>query len=524
MLARAVYQNQIADDLELLLKSLPFHLVETLSELGDRDSLLEIVLDLGRLPEARYYHREVSLSDREVSEADIEWIVRKLGDFSGDNRAGIERTLHRISAIRNRQGRIVGLTCRIGRAVYGTSGIIRDLVESGKSALLLGRPGVGKTTMLREVARVLADDLGKRVIVVDTSNEIAGDGDIPHSAIGRARRMQVPVPTMQHSIMIEAVENHMPEVIVIDEIGTELEATAARTIAERGVQLVGTAHGNTIENLMMNPTLADLVGGIQSVILGDDEARRRGTQKSVLERKAPPTFDVVVELQSWDRVAVHADVTRTVDAILRGREFQPQIRRMSAEGELLFDEATDAFDSTPAGVGDDLDEATFADPGSRSLISSSHVVRLSPFGISRAKVEQASQNLQIPVDIAQDISEAEAVLTLKSYFRKKSSPLREAEAAGIPIYVLKSNTVPQIAQALASMYDLGVRDPIEEVLEETEKAINQVLQNGQSHDLPPQNSYVRRAQHEMADRYNLKSRSYGKEPNRRVRLFGPNRN
>lgn len=523
MIARAIYQDQIADDLDLLLKSLPANLIETLTELGDRDSLLEIVLDLGRLPEARYHHREVSLSDREVSEGDIEWVVRKLGDFSGDNRAGIERTLHRISAIRNRQGRIVGLTCRIGRAVYGTSGIIRDLVESGKSALLLGRPGVGKTTMLREVARVLADDLGKRVIVVDTSNEIAGDGDIPHSAIGRARRMQVPVPTMQHSIMIEAVENHMPEVIIIDEIGTELEATAARTIAERGVQLVGTAHGNTIDNLMMNPTLADLVGGIQSVILGDDEARRRGTQKSILERKAPPTFDVVVELQSWDRVAVHSDVSRTVDAILRGRELKPQIRRMNADGELQIDEVQERFSGSSAPQADDVEEDAYAEPDDRSFFSSSRVVRLSPFGISRTKLEQASQNLQIPVEIAQDVSQSEAVLTLKRYFRKKSSPLREAEAAGVPIYVLKSNTVPQIAQALASMCDLGIRDPVEDVLEETERVINQVLQDGQSQDLPPQNSYVRRAQHEMAERYNLRSRSYGKEPNRRVRLFSPSR-
>jgi hypothetical protein len=375
--------------------------------------------------------------------------------------------------------------------------------------------------MLREVARVLADDLGKRVIVVDTSNEIAGDGDIPHSAIGRARRMQVPVPTMQHSIMIEAVENHMPEVIIIDEIGTELEATAARTIAERGVQLVGTAHGNTIENLMMNPTLSDLVGGIQSVILGDDEARRRGTQKSILERKAPPTFEVVVELQSWDRVAVHAEVSRTVDSILRGRELQPQIRRMSAEGELLIDEVEDRFAGSSVREGEDLDQASFAEPDNQSFFSSSRVVRLYAYGISRAKLEQASENLQIPVDIAGDVSEAEAVLTLKSYFRKKSSPLRGAEAAGVPIYVLKSNTVPQIAQALASMCDLGIRDPVEEVLEETEKAINQVLQNGQSQDLPPQNSYVRRAQHEMAERYNLRSRSYGKEPNRRVRLSNP---
>src|SRR3989442_2470881 len=186
------------------------------------------------------------------------------------------------------------LTLRVGRAVYGTMEIIRDVVEAGRSILLLGKPGVGKTTLLREVARVLADEMGKRVVIVDTSNEIAGDGDIPHPGIGRARRMQVATPSLQHAVMIEAVENHMPEVVVIDEIGTEQEAAAARTIAERGVQLIATAHGNTLENLMLNPTLSDLVGGIQTVTLSDEEARRRGTQKSVLERKAPPTFQTLV--------------------------------------------------------------------------------------------------------------------------------------------------------------------------------------------------------------------------------------
>ncbi|GAG21994.1 unnamed protein product, partial [marine sediment metagenome] len=257
---------------------------------------------LGRLPEARYAGRELILSDAEVTETDIDYVVSRIGEFGGDNRAGIERTLHRISCFRNRRGRIVGLTCRVGRAIFGTIKVIEDLIRTGRSTLLLGRPGVGKTTMLREVARVLADDMNKRVVIVDTSNEIAGDGDIPHPAIGSARRMQVPTPSLQHAVMIEAVENHMPEVIVIDEIGTELEAVAARTIAERGVQLVGTAHGNELENLMMNPTLSDLIGGIQSVTLGDEEARRRGTRKSILERKAPPTFDVVVEIQTWDRV------------------------------------------------------------------------------------------------------------------------------------------------------------------------------------------------------------------------------
>src|SRR5438067_8866234 len=321
------------DELDALLRGLPPELGRRVRALDGLEGLLEIVMDLGRLPEARFTGREETLSDHEVSAEDLAYVISHIGQFGGDNRAGIERTLHRISALRNRAGKVVGLTLRVGRAVYGTMEIIRDVVESGKSILLLGRPGVGKTTLLREVARVLADDLGKRVVVVDTSNEIAGDGDIPHPGIGDARRMQVRTPTEQHAVMIEAVENHMPEVIVIDEIGTELEAAAARTIAERGVQLVGTAHGNTLDNLMANPTLSDLIGGIQSVTLGDEEARRRGTQKTVLERKAPPTFEVVVEIQSWERVAIHLDVAQTVDALLRGQA-RPAQTRWLEEGTL----------------------------------------------------------------------------------------------------------------------------------------------------------------------------------------------
>jgi len=316
------------DDLDAILDALPPEVLGRLRTLpGEkRDDLIEIVMDLGRRPEARFSVGEMELLDREVVEADLQYVVDHVGTFGDDNRAGIERTLHRISAIRNRSGKIVGLTCRVGRAVFGTIEIIRDIVESEKSILIMGRPGIGKTTMLREAARVLADDFDKRVVVVDTSNEIAGDGDIPHPGIGRARRMQVRTPALQHEVMIEAVENHMPEVIVIDEIGTEREAQAARTIAERGVQLIGTAHGNNLDNLMLNPTLSDLIGGIQSVTLGDEEARRRRTQKSVLERKAPPTFDVVVEIQDRDRVIVHTDVAETVDAQLRGDPIAPELR------------------------------------------------------------------------------------------------------------------------------------------------------------------------------------------------------
>jgi stage III sporulation protein SpoIIIAA len=332
----SVNNMQITDDLNKLLDILPNEIRLRLEQHPQQATLIEVVMDLGRRPEARFPGKAEYLSETPVSRADLDYSIERVGHFSGDNRAGIERTLHRISAIRNRLGEIIGLTCRVGRAVFGTIGMIRDLVETGKSILMLGRPGVGKTTALREIARVLADELEKRVVIIDTSNEIAGDGDVPHPAIGRARRMQVARPELQHQVMIEAVENHMPEVIVIDEIGTELEAMAARTIAERGVQLVGTAHGNRIENLIKNPTLSDLVGGIQSVTLGDDEARRRGSQKTVLERKAPPTFDIAVEMLERQRWVVHEQVDETVDNLLRGRQPNPQVRTINEAGKVTI--------------------------------------------------------------------------------------------------------------------------------------------------------------------------------------------
>ena len=328
----ATVHDAVREELELVLEVLPERVAAALRQREDLTELLEVVLDLGRLPEARFLAGDAPLSEHEVTEEDLEGVIYRLGEFGDDNRAGIERTLHRISAIRNRKGRVIGLTCRIGRAVFGTIKMIEDLAFAGKNILLLGRPGVGKTTMLRETARVLSVEAKKRVVIVDTSNEIAGDGDVPHPAIGRARRMQVRTPLQQHGVMIEAVENHMPETVVIDEMGAEQEAAAARTIAERGVQLIATAHGNTLDNLIMNPTLSDLVGGIQTVTLGDQEARYRGTQKSVLERKAPPTFDVVVEIQSWERLAVHNDVAHVVDQWLRGYPIVPEIRWLDEDG------------------------------------------------------------------------------------------------------------------------------------------------------------------------------------------------
>ena len=516
-----VAQRLITDDLDELLAALPPRVASPLRGMADIESLLEVVLDLGRPPEARFPGREVQLDDLDVDSNDIAHVVANIGEFGGDNRAGITRTLHRISCIRNRKGIIVGLTCRIGRAVYGTIAIIRDIVESGRSTLLLGRPGVGKTTMLREVARVLGDDLKKRVIIVDTSNEIAGDGDIPHPGIGHARRMQVPTPSQQHAVMIEAVENHMPECIIIDEIGTELEAQAARTIAERGVQLVGTAHGNALVNLMLNPTLSDLIGGIQSVTLSDEEARRRGTQKSVLERKAPPTFDVVVEIQSWDRVAVHVDVAATVDEILRGQIMPAQIRSVNARGEIHVEQAAvtpeepilDEFEFDP------LPERIAPRP-TAPLAPQRKVVRVYSYGISQNRLEQAALELQLPVEQVKDIRQANAVLTLKNYYRKKPTVVQEAEDAGIPVYVLKSNTLVQIQQCLATMFELDIPpDPVAHAMDETQDAIDTVLAEHQPVDLTPQNAYIRRLQHQLAERSNLASTSEGREPYRRVRIY-----
>jgi len=431
----------VTDELDALLNILPPHIYESLYQQPDLSELLEVILDLGRPPEARFPHRELVLNSKEVNQPDVDYVVSRIGEFTGDNRAGIERTLHRISAIRNRNGHIIGLTCRVGRAVFGTIKMVQDLIESGKNVLLLGRPGIGKTTMLREVARVLADDLKKRVIVIDTSNEIAGDGDIPHPAIGHARRMQVATPAMQHAVMIEAVENHMPEVIIIDEIGTELEAQAARTIAERGVQLVGTAHGNTLENLIMNPTLSDLVGGIQTVTLGDEEARRRHTQKSILERKAPPTFDVVVEIVDYYKVAVHSNVIEAVDAVLHHQPIQAEVRWMDENGNVEREEITSPSmpESNQELV---LSEAKELEKPLRFCL----------FGVNHSRLEQVAREKQKDLKIVTDLKQADIFLTTRSYYRRKPQKIRDTEALGIPIYVLKSNDAAQMRQCLEVVY------------------------------------------------------------------------
>ncbi len=643
-------QHTITDDLEALLATLPPGIHDAVNRLDNRSDLLEIVMDLGRYAEGRFPDGEVILSSQPVTGADLEYVAERIGEFGDDNRAGIERTLHRISAIRNRKGKIIGLTCRIGRAVLGSIALIRDIVEQGQSILILGRPGVGKTTLLREIARVLADEANKRVVIVDTSNEIAGDGDIPHPGIGRARRMQVARTAEQHAVMIEAVENHMPQVIVIDEIGTELEAAAARTIAERGVQLVATAHGNSLGNLLVNPTLSDLVGGIQTVTLGDEEARRRHTQKSILERKSPPTFDVVVEQQSWQELVVHRDVADTVDNMLRGQVVVAEertrdeetgrvtVRRISAGGmevptwgaggfATMRPIETSTFDRNDRGErGERYDRNNRGDRGDRgdrgnwnsfrqvsggqqgtrggggassadrfrgrnavsaqvrtlaptgtspadversqptALITTDRPIltgtvysgqpelegdedeqqeqsplhktlRVYPFGVNRDRLAESARQLRVPIILTNNEDDADAVITLKNYYKRQPERLQDAEQQRKLIIILKNNTVAQMQHALAHIFDIPEVDPVRDdedengegngseddttrALLETEDAIHQVLNKGlTTAELAPANAYIRRLQHQMATRYNLSSRSRGKEPYRRVKIF-----
>ncbi|GIV17658.1 MAG: single-stranded DNA-binding protein [Armatimonadota bacterium] len=525
-LQRPKTQLRVTDNLDELLAVLPPQVRRALEQEPSLEDLLEVILDLGREPQARFPDRTLQLSNMEVTEADIDYVVQRVGAFGKDNRAGIERTLHRISAIRNRQGRIIGLTCRVGRAVFGTIDIIQDVIERGKSVLMLGRPGIGKTTKLREIARVLADEFNKRVVIVDTSNEIAGDGDIPHPAIGMARRMQVASPELQHAVMIEAVENHMPEVIVIDEIGTEAEAFAARTIAERGVQLIGTAHGNSLENLLMNPTLCDLVGGIQAVTLSDEEARRRGTQKTVLERKAPPTFDIIIEMIEKDKLAIHHDVASTVDRILRGETPRPEVRVRLPDGTIQVVQAGDAPE--PARETGTL-VVRSSTPRERKQLPAT--VRIFPYGVSRNRLERAIRELRVPAYIVRDVQQADVVIALKANARREPTRMKEVSARGLPVYVVKSNTYAQIAGSVQDIFAMRppegweepepVLDPTEAALLETEAAIQEVLRTSMPVDLSPQNSYIRRLQHQLVEKYRLVSESVGVEPNRRVRISPP---
>lgn len=543
-------ERRITDDIDKLKRVLPRHLRDALDE-RDRDAdLLEVVLDLGRLPSARYTDGEVTLYDAEVTRDDLDLIVENIGSFDADNRAGMERTLHRISAIRNRQSTVIGLTCRVGRAVYGTIDIVEDLITAGHNVLLLGPPGVGKTTLLREAARVLAEK--KRVVIVDTSNEIGGDGDVPHPAVGRARRMQVSEPTKQHEVMIEAVENHNPEVIVIDEIGRELEAVAARTIAERGVQLIGTAHGNALDNLLLNPTLSDLVGGIESVTLSDDEARRRGTQKTVLERRSPPTFDVLVEIQTRDRLVVHEDVSESVDSMLRGNPKNVELRERDDQGDIFVTEIKpESSVITERQMGRDAIRSSGrvrgrgGSPGSGNGRPARPVVKqgvrgfndtrpnfdpqglqthnIYAYGVARNRLHQAAKRLHVPLTVLDDFDEAEAVVTVKSYYRQRPRLIVDAEQRGMPIYVLRANTVSQMENFLTDLFHLEEQtgESFGVAMRETEAAIMQVRAGANQVDLHPQTKHIRRQQHEMIKQAELGSESHGKEPRRFVRVVHP---
>ena len=567
--ADPITTQRITDDLDRLLAVLPESVRRALEPAEARDQLLEVVLDLGRVPEARYPGRAVALGEAVVERADLEAVVQQLGAFGGDNRAGIERTLHRISAIRNRTGAVVGLTCRVGRAVFGTVAMVRDLMDSGQSLLLMGRPGVGKTTALREIARVLADELEKRVVVIDTSNEIAGDGDIPHPAIGRARRMQVARPELQHQVMIEAVENHMPEVIVIDEIGTELEAQAARTIAERGVMLVATAHGNELANLVKNPTLSDLVGGIESVTLGDEEARRRRTQKTVLERAAEPTFPLAVEMHSRHRWLVHRDVARTVDLLLRGQLPRPQVRELDGDGRLHLREtpqpqppgqppspsrhtpvrprsaplAPVPLPDLQGGRDEPADSADAPDP--TAPISDQRPLQLCISGVSQVLLEQAIRSRRLPVQAVEAVEEADAVLAVRQQLGRAPELRRRAQDAGVPILVIKADTLPQIQRGLERLLQrqganraAGSEAPADEhaaegsdhqtsatddalaALEECRLAVEQlVLPQGQPVELLPRSEAVRQMQADLAARYQLESAVFGSGRQQRLRIF-----
>jgi len=535
---------RIADDLDLLLAVLPERIRTSLQKLGRASDLIEIVMDLGRLPEARFPDSEVCLSTEETTRDDLQHVIDNIGDFGADNRAGIERTLHRISAIRNRKGTVIGLTCRVGRAVYGVIDIVQDIIMSGSSLLLLGRPGVGKTTLLREASRVLSDK--KRVVIVDTSNEIAGDGDIPHPSIGRARRMQVATPTLQHEVMIEAVENHMPEAIIIDEIGRELEAVAARTIAERGVQLIGTAHGNTLENLLMNPTLSDLVGGIDTVTLSDEEARRRGTQKTVLERKAPPTFDVLIEIQERQRMIVHHKVAEAVDSLLRGWTLSPEIRYVNSDNQVHVESVENQEKPGRIGQsrqGPDTGGGRRRQRGKRNEERAAQLaqniadgaaqpngdgrrkaVRVFPYGIGQNRLRTAAQNLKVPIEVVKELRDADIVMTLKNYFRQKPQPIADAERQNVPVYVLRSNTVTQMEHYLLDVFQLRRDDPdlvFDSAMRETQHAIQRLLKGEKSVELSPQAASIRSQQHQLARTANLISHSYGREPHRCVRIFSP---
>ena len=539
----------LADDLNQLLDVLPKYISDNVKKSPNCDQLIEIVLDIGRRPEARYANGTEYLSYKTVVWQDLDYILKRLGKFSGDNRAGIEKTLHRISSLRNRNRSVIGLTCRIGRAIFGTVSIIRDILEEKKSILLLGRPGVGKTTAIREIARVLSDGMQKRVIIVDTSNEIAGDGDLPHPSIGKSRRMQVSNHQNQHEVMIEAIENHMPEIIIIDEIGTELEAAAARTIAERGVQLVGTAHGNTLENLIKNPVITDLIGGIQYVTLGDEEAKRRGSSKSILERKAPPTFDVAIEIRDPNTWTIHEDIEKSVDYLLQGQNFLIQTRSLLNQ--------TNKVDCKIF-----YNQKEFAKPPTSSLkISSSdkrqkntHLLNRNKhdeltkkkfkeftfiyvYGINNQDLKSLIKTLNLPIIITKEIQFADAILALANLVKNNRKLKQISQSRKITIHTIQSNSLLQIAKALRILAKNNsktlpqpnkknqnvsnlIREEFLTPLEETRLAIEEIVMvKNVAVDLIPRPTLIRKQQHELIHHYQLDGITVGTEKNKRLRIL-----
>ena len=528
---------QLQNDLEKLLAIMPKKVIESVS-IESLEDVIEIVLDIGRRPEMRKSDGSIiTLGSEPVTSKDISYVTGFLQEFTKDNRSGIPGTLHRISAIRNRQDKIVGLTCRIGRVVTGTIACIKDFCTMGKSILFLGRPGVGKTTKLREISRLVADELHKRVVVVDTSNEIAGDGDVPHSAIGSARRMQVKQPEYQKDIMIEAVENHTPEVIVVDEIGTEAEAQAARTIAERGVMLIATAHGNSLESLIKNPTLSDLVGGIQSVTLGDDEAKRRASQKTVLEREKQPTFDIVIEIIDRNTLAVYKNASEAVDYILRGWPIRPEIRKVDKDYNLETSQEKKEEKTNIVQQISDLEQKILPQPEDSLKFSFSrkeYVESVKPtkkiylYAVSRSIVEKVIERLDLNAELTRNVEDADLVIAHKNFAKGGAKVLNTANTYRIQIFYIKTNSMAQIQKVLKEALDIqdasevlhGYYDDAERALDEAKIAINKILAGAKHIELNPQNQQIRKLQHELVEQHNLESRSVGEGENRHLKIVG----
>jgi len=571
-----------ADDIKQLLDIVPDFIRNSLSKHPEQEHLIEIVLDIGRRPEARFADGAEYLSYRTIVWQDLDYIIKRLGKFNGDNRAGIEKTLHRISSLRNCQGSVIGLTCRIGRAVFGTVSIIRDLLENKKSILLLGKPGVGKTTAIREIARVLSDGMKKRVIIIDTSNEIAGHGDLPHPSIGKSRRMHVSSPQNQHKVMIEAVENHMPEVIIIDEIGTELEATAARTIAERGIQLIGTVHGNALENLIKNPTVTDLIGGIQYVTLGDEEAKRRGSAKSILERKAPSTFDVAVEIHYPRTWVIHENIENSVDLLLRGQNpiLQNRNLRMEQARYVHFEtnyntqECYRIAKNTPRPRGKIIKEleielpvtniirelernilleqtklliqqTTLSDDyrlkkHTRINLKGSNIISCKPvflYGVNSHDLKSIIRTLCLPIRIVKEIQYVNNIITSNQTYliQKRLSLVLHSNI--LTIYTIQGDSLLQLARAIKQVVKNAVmlqaikkqtirttsriiNKELLSPLEETRLTIEEiVIPNSKTVDLLPRIVKIRKLQQELIKHYQLRSDNIGSELNCCIRIY-----